>query len=278
VRRVLAAVLVALGAHSAAPAAHARVRAEVVEHNVREAPGVAVAVSVATGETASGATTTTSAETPTAETTGAGPPPITAQASPSRASARPYGPQPCLRRKYGGSVGALRSLCAPSRGRPATPRGQSGRRASPETVGRILADRARALAPAPRIEVAPARVGLAGLEAFFWVDPPRPITASAGVAGVFVTAEARVVQHGWSFGDGADAVTSTPGRPWTRERPGSLGHTYESSGRYDVVVEQIWEARWRPRGGPWHRLGYFSTVGTRTYPVRAVVALLAPRR
>jgi hypothetical protein len=177
-------------------------------------------------------------------------------------------PMPCLRRKYGGSW----AFCVekPPGGRRAAP--------SPEAVARLLADRAVALAPDPRIEVAPARVGLTGLESYFWLAPPAPIRASARAGGAVVAAEARPVQFVWSFGDGAREVTSHPGVPWRPGRAGSIAHTYEADGAYELSLELVWEARWRVGGGGWVALGRFETTDVRAYPVRQVVPMLVPAR
>jgi hypothetical protein len=148
---------------------------------------------------------------------------------------------------------------------------------SPEELARIAADRAVSLAPAPQLEIAPSRVGLTGLDSYFWLaEEPEPISATAQVPGLRVVAEARPVQYVWSFGDGTDKVTSHPGRPWTEERPGDIAHLYESRGRYEVGVEVVWEARWQVTGGPWQSLGFFSTSDSESYPVRQMVALLVP--
>jgi hypothetical protein len=91
-----------------------------------------------------------------------------------------------------------------------------------------------------------------------------------------VTAEARPVQWVWSFGDGGDAVTTHPGRPWTQRAPGDIAHIYETEGRYRLGLEQVWEARWQVGGGAWRSLGFFSNSAARTYPVREVVPVLVP--
>jgi hypothetical protein len=182
---------------------------------------------------------------------------------------------PCLRRRVGESWGDTLSFCVAD----TTPRGR-GRAAlpSPEDVARVLADRARALAPSPRIEVAPERVGLTGLESFFWVEPPSPVRAAAGVGGVTVVAEAHPVQYVWSFGDGSGVVSDSPGvaRQTVDERGAAVTHTYETDGTRVVTVEQIWEARWRSGAGDWQALGFFAETGIRVYRVRAVVAVLVP--
>jgi hypothetical protein len=78
----------------------------------------------------------------------------------------------------------------------------------------------------------------------------------------------------WDFGDGAEEVTADPGRPWSKRRPGSIEHMYETRGRYRLELERIWEARWQVGNGAWRSLGVFSTSDARRYPVRQVVPVL----
>ncbi|HEY7874808.1 MAG TPA: hypothetical protein VIG64_06765 [Actinomycetota bacterium] len=157
------------------------------------------------------------------------------------------------------------------RGRPPRP--------SPEELARIAADRAIALAPKPRMRLAPRAVGLTGLASYFWLARrPRPITASAGVPGLTVTAQARPVQFVWDFGDGAEKTTRKSGRRWRARRPGNIAHVYQTRGRYRTTVEVIWEARWRVGGGSWRPLGYFTNSDSRRYRVRQVIAVLVRSR
>jgi hypothetical protein len=158
----------------------------------------------------------------------------------------------------------------PGPGRPRRDRGPSI-----AALVRIAADRAMALAPSPQLEIAPDGVGLTGLASYFWLaEAPGTISATASAGGTVVTAQALPVQYVWSFGDGSDQVTHSPGRAWTKTRPGSIDHTYEARGRYDVAVEVIWQARWNVDAGPWRDLGFFSTADARTYPVRQIIAVL----
>lgn len=150
---------------------------------------------------------------------------------------------------------------------------------SPEAVARRLADRAIRIAPRPQLRLAPGRRGLTGLPSYFWLaQRPRRIQAAAGAGGVTVTAQARPVQYVWTYGDGTDAVTRRPGRRWTRARAGSIPHTYETKGRYDLTVEVIWHARWRIGAGGWRSLGFFSNSDTRGYRVRSIVPVLVRAR
>ncbi len=150
---------------------------------------------------------------------------------------------------------------------------------SPEELAAIAADKAMSLAPTPVIEVAPSQVGLTGLDSFVWLkDKPGPITATAGVPGLTVTAEASPVEYVWDFGDGTDVVSATSGRPWSESLPGDISHLYETKGSYVLGVEVIWEARWRVAGGPWQPLGFFANSGSQPYAVKEVVSALVPSR
>lgn len=148
---------------------------------------------------------------------------------------------------------------------------------SPEVLARQAFDQAVALAGQPELTVAPARVGLTGLDSYFWLaERPRSIGATASAGGLSVTAEAAPMQYVWSFGDGDDLVTDHAGRPWTRGSPGDIAHLYETRGSYDVSIEVVWEARWRSNGDAWQPLGFFSTSDTFAYPVRQVQSRLVP--
>ena len=150
---------------------------------------------------------------------------------------------------------------------------------SPEELAWVAADRAMSVAEWPELEIAPSRVGLTGLRSFFWLDrTPAPVTASASIPGLVVTAEAHPVEYTWSFGEGRARTTPHPGRAWTKRRPGNVAHMYEQRGRYRVSVEVLWQGRWRVNSGAWQHLGYFSNSDSRTYPVRQMIAMLSRRR
>jgi hypothetical protein len=135
------------------------------------------------------------------------------------------------------------------------------------------------LAEDPALEIAPSRIGLTGLDSFFWLaEEPRPVQATASAGGLSVTAEARPVQYVWDFGDDTDKVTEEPGRPWTRWRDGNVAHMYEKRARYEVAVEVVWSARWRIGAGAWEPLGFFSNSDSRPYPVRQMIAMLVRPR
>jgi PKD domain len=192
-------------------------------------------------------------------------------------------PAPCTRRRIGGSVAWDYCNPSPAPDAVADTDGGGGRNRppppSPEVLAASAVDRAIALAPTPELEISPGHTGLTGLDSYFWLaDPPETITATAAVPGLTVVAEARPVEFVWDFGDGNDKVTHDAGRPWTRRRPGSISHLYETKGDYDVGVEVIWEARWAVAGGGWTSLGYFSNSDSRPYPVQEMIAMLVRAR
>ena len=131
----------------------------------------------------------------------------------------------------------------------------------------------------PAIRVAPSRAGLTGLRSFFWLERrPSPVTASASVPGLTVTAYAAPVRFTWDFGEGGEVTTRGIGRPWTRKSNGTIGHLYETRGTYRLRLEVLWRADWRTTGGAWQHLGYFTNGDERPYPVRQMVAMLSRGR
>lgn len=178
-----------------------------------------------------------------------------------------------------GTVSDCISFVAPERPTRGPRRPPARRRPpDPEQLALQAFDRVIALAPQPELDVAPATMGLTGLPSYFWVDSrPSLVTARASAGPLTVTAEARPARYLWDFGDGATKTTAHPGTPWTKTRPGDIAHLYETKGRYDVSVEIVWAARWRVSGGAWRDLGYFSTSGSRPYPVREIIAMLVRR-
>jgi hypothetical protein len=153
------------------------------------------------------------------------------------------------------------------------PRGRGPRSPQPPGPGRII-DRVIELVAAPDLRIAPSEIGLTGLETYVWIDEPAQVSISASAGGTTVDAGAFPSQYLWDWGDGNDTLTYDSGRPWTRHRPGSIEHVYETRGRYDLSVEVVWEAQWRINGGAWEALGFFSLGDSVDYPVRQIQARL----
>ena len=171
----------------------------------------------------------------------------------------------------GETSGCLLQL--PPEASPAAPRGRGPRAPQPPGPGRIL-DRVIELVAAPELGIAPSEIGLTGLETYVWVERPAPVAVSAAAGATTVDARAFATQYLWDWGDGDDTLTYEPGTPWSRYREGSIGHLYETRGRYELSVEVVWEAQWRIDGGAWQALGFFSLSDSVDYPVRQVQARL----
>ena len=176
-------------------------------------------------------------------------------------------------------VSLNRNSCVAAATRPARTPDPGAPLPSPVELAWIAADRAMSFAEWPQLRVAPRHVGLTGLRSFFWLDHrPRPVTASASVPGMVVTAYAEPVRFAWDLGEGPARTTRHIGRAWTRRRPGNIAHLHERRGPRTISVEVLWEARWRINSGAWQHLGYFSNADSRPYRVRQMVAMLSRTR
>jgi hypothetical protein len=171
-------------------------------------------------------------------------------------------------------------ICTPLRPDNNSPNGRGRPGGGGPSVGALVnaaRDRAVALAAVPQIRIAPPREGVTGLTSYFWLaQAPQPISATASAGPVTVVAQAHPAEYVWNFGDGSDHVGDGPGRPWTRQHSGGIGHMYETKAVYDVTIDVVWEARWQLNGGPWQPLGYFTTSDEREYPVQEVITVLVP--
>jgi hypothetical protein len=116
--------------------------------------------------------------------------------------------------------------------------------------------------PSPRIEANPAAgEQLVGLPTWLWVDRAGwgPVSATASVPGVSVTAVARPTSVVWTLGDGRSVTCSGPGTPYAASgnpKSGSpdCGHIYRTSsaGRPDdafaVSATVHWTVTWAGAG------------------------------
>jgi hypothetical protein len=118
--------------------------------------------------------------------------------------------------------------------------------------------------PQPRIGASPSPdvAQLVGVPVWLWIpeDSWVPVSATAAVPGVAVTATARPVSVTWDFGPGGQVTCSGPGTPF---RPGiddpakgspDCGITFSRSsagqvdGRFRVTVTVTWSVGWAGAG------------------------------
>jgi hypothetical protein len=132
----------------------------------------------------------------------------------------------------------------------------------PEQLAREAVD--RMLLTGPSI-ASPRAAGqyLVGVPMWMWVNESAttygPNTASASLAGVTVTATAKVSTIVWSLGDGSAVTCTGPGTAYAatygkRESP-TCGHTYSTAsaakagGKYAVTATATWTVNWQVVGG-----------------------------
>jgi len=105
--------------------------------------------------------------------------------------------------------------------------------ASPE---KVACSKARGTPPMPswdlavRVAANPARIGLVGLDSWFWLDPsPRSVTVHETEAGVDYAITATPMSADWDFGDGARTMLAGPAGYGQRyPQPSSVTHVYEA--------------------------------------------------
>lgn len=115
--------------------------------------------------------------------------------------------------------------------------------------------------PSPTVESSPAGEQLVGLPTWLWLDRGgwAPVSATASVPGVSVTAVARPVSVVWALGDGSTVTCSSPGvsyKPSAGPKSASpdCGHTYRASsggrpgGAYAVTATVHWRVTWSGAG------------------------------
>ncbi|MEU9190818.1 ATP/GTP-binding protein [Streptomyces sp. NPDC048484] len=132
----------------------------------------------------------------------------------------------------------------------------------PEQLAREAVD--RMLLTGPDI-ASPRAVGkyIVGVPMWMWVNE-SPITfgpnsASAALAGVTVTAKAKVTKIDWRMGDGSAVICNGPGTAYRaaygKQESPTCGHTYTSTSasragrKYSVTAAATWTVDWQVNGG-----------------------------
>jgi hypothetical protein len=113
--------------------------------------------------------------------------------------------------------------------------------ASPE---KVVCSKARGTPPMPswdlavRVAANPARIGLVGLDSWFWLDPsPRAVTVHETEAGVDYAIIATPMSADWDFSDGAGTMLAGPAGYGQRyPQPSSVTHSYEAHSQAGYAV------------------------------------------
>lgn len=139
--------------------------------------------------------------------------------------------------------------------------------------------------PSPQIHASPAATQLVNLPTWLWMDPAqwRPLSATASVPGVSVTATAAPNSVTWSMGDGSTVTCPSEGTPFPpgadpRSASPDCGHIYHQTSQgkpgnsYPVAAKVNWTVTWSGagRGGTFPNL---TTTSTATFAVAESQAL-----
>jgi hypothetical protein len=138
---------------------------------------------------------------------------------------------------------------------------QRGGAALPSPAQLAQVARSQLRPPSPRIEANPADEQLVNLPTWLWLDRGswEPVSATASVPGVSVTATARPTSITWTMGDGGTVTCRGPGTPYgaggsPKSASPTCGYTYHSSsagqpGRaYAVSATVHWTVTWSGAG------------------------------
>ncbi|HEY8986484.1 MAG TPA: hypothetical protein VIU15_43800 [Streptomyces sp.] len=130
---------------------------------------------------------------------------------------------------------------------------------SPAQLAQVAREQLRL--PSPQIQASPAGEQLVNLPTWLWLDRGvwDPVSATASVPGVSVTAVARPKSVVWAMGDGSSVTCDGPGTPYgARANPKSTspdcGYTYRSSSAeqpssaYAVSATVHWTVSWSGAG------------------------------
>lgn len=105
----------------------------------------------------------------------------------------------------------------------------------------------------------PGSMGIVGLPMWLWVADPSeqtygPMTRSASLGDVTVTATAKVKKVLWEMGDGNAVTCWTAGTPFTDGHGGEespdCGYTYSKQGTYTIRATSYWSVDWTSTSGP----------------------------
>ncbi len=107
-------------------------------------------------------------------------------------------------------------------------------------------------------EDSPGSMGIVGLPVWMWVDSPSeqtfgPMTRSASLGGVTVTATASVSKIWWQMGDGGAVTCWSAGTPYTDghggEQSPDCGYIYSKQGTYTIRATSYWSVDWTATTG-----------------------------
>jgi hypothetical protein len=140
------------------------------------------------------------------------------------------------------------------------PPGFGGAGPTPEELAQRAVEQLPLAQPQIGMTPTPGRTGLVGLPVWLWLEGGiwTPVSATASVPGLSVTATATPVRVVWDMGDGTTVTCRTAGVPYRASAGDAMspecGHRYErpSSAEpdeaYDVTATVTWDIQWAGGG------------------------------
>lgn len=133
--------------------------------------------------------------------------------------------------------------------------------ASPRDVAQEAVKQIHLPAPAAHLSPNASSPQWVNFPTFLWTDGAawHPLSATAAVPGLSVSATATPIRLTWDMGDGTTVTCTGPGTPFTDATPATAsspdcGHTYrrasdvEPSGKFTVRVTETWRVTWAGGG------------------------------
>lgn len=109
--------------------------------------------------------------------------------------------------------------------------------------------------PQPDMAPPPDADHLVGIAEWMWIDPSgfEPVSASASIPGISVTATAAPTSATWDMGDGSEPITCDAGTAYDPALHDSYvptcSHVYQWDGHYTITVTTHWAITWSASNG-----------------------------
>lgn len=145
---------------------------------------------------------------------------------------------------------------------PNPPEGYGGPTVTPAQLAARAVDRLPLAGPDIGIAPEPGKTGLVGVPVWMWTREPAatwgPVSATASVPALSVTARAQARLIEWEMGDGQTVVCRNPGTPYEKRLGGgespTCGHVYarpsvgQPEEAYQVTATTTWQITWSGGG------------------------------
>ncbi|MDZ7674593.1 MAG: hypothetical protein U5K30_05945 [Acidimicrobiales bacterium] len=126
----------------------------------------------------------------------------------------------------------------------------------PAELARRARDQLDIRYPEPRTSPAFTIDQIVGIDTWLWIDPAawEPISATASIPGLAVSATATPHHVTWDLGDGTTVTCHGPGTPYDDSRPPSeqstdCSHLYQDAGAHTASATITWTVEWSATDG-----------------------------